>query len=245
VLWEFRNALWVFPLYLTGKIVLTYDRPSGTNWVRKSRVHCISKCRNPAHVFIAKLTSLFCRTDYTIGWTNDKGRVIHRQSATHPYRQWNSVNRNFLLHITARFRHLRRIATLGIPSKNGGSQSVALHHGSTVHIQVYFSDRAEIIPINPISMGNTQAHIQVYFSYRAEIIPINPISMSNMQAHIQVYFSDRAEIIPISPISMSNTQSHIQVYFSYRAEIIPLNPISMSNTQELFSLRYEVHFIRV
>jgi hypothetical protein len=26
VLWEVRNALWVFPLFLTGKIVLTYDQ---------------------------------------------------------------------------------------------------------------------------------------------------------------------------------------------------------------------------
>jgi hypothetical protein len=26
VLWEFRNALWVFPLFLMGKIVLTHDQ---------------------------------------------------------------------------------------------------------------------------------------------------------------------------------------------------------------------------
>jgi hypothetical protein len=26
VLWEFRNALYVFPLFLMGKIVLTYDQ---------------------------------------------------------------------------------------------------------------------------------------------------------------------------------------------------------------------------
>jgi hypothetical protein len=26
VLWEVRNALWVFPLFLMGKIVLTYDQ---------------------------------------------------------------------------------------------------------------------------------------------------------------------------------------------------------------------------
>jgi hypothetical protein len=31
VLWENRNALWVFPLFLMVKIVLTYDQPSGTN----------------------------------------------------------------------------------------------------------------------------------------------------------------------------------------------------------------------
>jgi hypothetical protein len=31
VLWEVRNALWVFPLFLMGQIVLTYDQPSLTN----------------------------------------------------------------------------------------------------------------------------------------------------------------------------------------------------------------------
>jgi hypothetical protein len=29
-----------------GKIVLTYDQPSRTNWVRKSRVHCNSELRH-------------------------------------------------------------------------------------------------------------------------------------------------------------------------------------------------------
>jgi hypothetical protein len=31
VLWEVRNALWVFSLFIMGEVVLTYDQPSRTN----------------------------------------------------------------------------------------------------------------------------------------------------------------------------------------------------------------------
>jgi hypothetical protein len=50
VLWEFRNALEVFPLFLMGKIVLTYDQPSGSNLVGKSSAHCSTD--SYIHVFI-------------------------------------------------------------------------------------------------------------------------------------------------------------------------------------------------
>jgi hypothetical protein len=74
VLWEFRNALWVFPLFLMGKIVFTYDqlelRPALANDLSSSRVYCMCEIQHLPLLPATVVTSVVTRARILLGATN-------------------------------------------------------------------------------------------------------------------------------------------------------------------------------
>jgi hypothetical protein len=90
VLWEVRNALWVFPLFLMGKIVLTYDqlelRPALANEL-SSWVHCTFVGWSHAAVVCG---ALVCAIDYKYEFVSSYRRLNMAETCS---LLWNLVNR--------------------------------------------------------------------------------------------------------------------------------------------------------